>query len=363
MKYKLTVLILILGMLAPGLIGTGASAAEIITEEDLIQNIIKEEHLIRLADNVIVLFDSSSSMNETYKDTGMPRYDVARKILKERNAMLPDLGYKAGLYLFTPVETVYPMQSWDKDQFAQAMDKLPAKAEGPTMLQMGLDSIGPVLDGLSGKTKVFIFTDGTYTDVEGYDRKPVEIARELDAKHDVSFYLISYPRDKRAEKTLNDIASVDIVSSVIPFEQFIERPESINNILFTVKATERIETITETRVVGIKIDNIKFDFDVASHRSEFESELDELGKFMQNKPKSYVVMDGYTDSVGTEEYNLGLSKRRVESVANHLMSNYNIDSSRIVINWYGKTNPVAGNDTAEGRSMNRRVEIAVALPK
>ena len=363
MKYKLTVLILILGMLAPGLIGTKASAAEIITEEDLIQKIVKKEQLIRLADNVIVLFDASSSMKEPYKDTGKSRYDVARKILKERNAMLPDLGYNAGLYLFTPVGTVQSMQPWDKEKFAQAMDKLPAKAEGPTMLQMGLDSIGPVLDGVSGKTKVFIFTDGTYTAVDGYDRKPVDIARELTDKHDVSFYLISYPKDDRAAKRLNEVASVDIVSRVIPFESFIEKPESINNILFTVKATEDIETITETRIVGIRIDNILFDFNVASHRSEFESELDELGKFMQSKPKSYAVLDGYTDSVGSDEYNLGLSKRRVETVVNHLMSNYNIDKSRIVMNWYGKTNPVAGNDTADGRKLNRRVEVAVALPK
>jgi OOP family OmpA-OmpF porin len=104
-----------------------------------------------------------------------------------------------------------------------------------------------------------------------------------------------------------------------------------------------------------------FDFNLDEPRGEFRSEMDELGEFLKNKANAYAVMAGYTDSVGSEEYNLGLSRRRAESVANYLMNNYNIDQSRIVMNWYGKANPIASNDTEEGRSMNRRVECAVGL--
>jgi OOP family OmpA-OmpF porin len=361
MKCTLTVLIMILGMIVPGFMVTDASAAEIITEEDMIQNIIREEQLIRLADNFIVLFDASSSMDKPYKDTNMTRYDVAKKILKERNALLPELGYNAGLYLYTPWKEVSAAQPYDRAKVASAIDSLPAKADNPTMLQQGLYNLGPVLQKLSGKTKVFIFTDGTYTQMQSITRKPGEIAKDLADTHDVSFYLISYPKDKQAEKVLREAASVDIVSRVIPFEQFVDRPESITNILYTVKATERIETITETKIVGIKIDNMLFDFNLDEPRGEFRSEMDELGEFLKNKANAYAVMAGYTDSVGSEEYNLGLSRRRAESVANYLMNNYNIDQSRIVMNWYGKANPIASNDTEEGRSMNRRVECAVGL--
>jgi OOP family OmpA-OmpF porin len=72
-----------------------------------------------------------------------------------------------------------------------------------------------------------------------------------------------------------------------------------------------------------------------------------------------VLLEGYTDSTGPEEYNLGLSLRRAESIANYLMDNYMISDDRIVVNYYGSANPVGDNATAEGRAMNRRVEIAV----
>lgn len=361
MKGKLIVLVMILGLLVPGVMVMETPAAEIITEEDFIQNVIKEEHLVKLVDNFIVLFDASSSMNKKYKDTDMSRYDVAKTILKERNALLPELGYKAGLYLYTPWKEVYPMQIYDKAKVAAAIDTLPAKAVEPTMLQQGLYKLGPILDGLSGKTRVFIFTDGTYTKIQSISQTPAEIAKELADKHDVAFYLISEPEDKYAEKRLEEVAKVDYVSRVIPFEWFVERPEYITNVLYTVKATERIETLTETRIVGIRIDNILFDFDKAEPRNEFQSELNELGKFVNNNPNAYVVLAGYTDSVGTEEYNYMLSRRRAVSVANYLKSNHNIDPSRIVMNWLGKANPIASNDTEEGRSQNRRVEIAVGL--
>jgi OOP family OmpA-OmpF porin len=361
MKCKLTVLIMILGLIMPGIFVTNASAAEILVEEDFIQKVIKDEQLVRLTDNFIILFDASSSMAEMYKDTDTSRYDIAKRILKERNALLPELGYKAGMYLYTPWQEVSPMQTYDREKAAAAIDTLPPKAEGPTILQEGLSNLRPILDGLSGKTKVIIFTDGTYTKLESITATPVEIGKSLADKYDVDFYLISKPRDKRAEKRLKEIADVNAVSRVIPLESFIERPEYMTNILYTVKATERIETITETKIVGIKIDNILFDFNMDKPREEFHSELNELGEFMQSKSNAYAVLEGYTDSVGDEEYNQRLSRRRAEGVADYLMSNFNIDASRIVVQWHGKINPVAGNDTAEGRSLNRRVECAVGL--
>jgi OOP family OmpA-OmpF porin len=242
--------------------------------------------------------------------------------------------------------------------FARAIHRLPAKPHKPTLLLQGLHKIEPVLQGLSGKTVVFIFSDGTYSKFAGM-KTPEEKAKELAEKYNVCFYLVSTAKTQRAAKFLEDMAAVNECSRVVPFASFIERPDYFVGALYGVKATVEVETITKTKVVGIINDDILFDFNRANTRAEFNSELDELGEFMQNNPSAYTVLAGYADSIGPEEYNLGLSRRRAESVAMYLINNFDIDPFRIVLHWYGETNPVAGNSTAAGRSKNRRVESAV----
>jgi OmpA-OmpF porin, OOP family len=107
-------------------------AVEAVVEKEKVPVAIVTTELIKTADNFIVLFDSSSSMKAPFKDTGMTTLDAAKKLLKDRNERLPDLGYNAGLYLFTPFKPIYMMQKYDRDKFAAAIDQLPAQASGAT---------------------------------------------------------------------------------------------------------------------------------------------------------------------------------------------------------------------------------------
>jgi OOP family OmpA-OmpF porin len=355
MKLKLTVLLMAVGMILPGLL----PAAEIITEEDITKKVVIEENFIKLADNIIVLFDASNSMKRQYKK-GSPesRYEIARNILKEKIVKLPDLGYNAGLYLYTPYTELEPMAPLDKIGWVEAVNSMPAEPKGPTFLAQSLRKLEPVLQGLSGKTVVFIFSDGQYSQIEGI-REPEDYTQDYANKYNVCFYIIGAPQDNLAQKRLGDMAKANACSRVIPFSRFVENAEYTTGALYAVKATERIVTVSETRIVGLQIDNIQFDFDKASVRTNYVDEVDALGSFLQQNPNAYVLIEGYTDSSGLEEYNIGLSLRRAESVANYLMDNYNITSDRIVVNYYGPANPAADNATAEGRVKNRRVEIAV----
>ncbi|MGA2778738.1 MAG: OmpA family protein, partial [Steroidobacteraceae bacterium] len=71
--------------------------------------------------------------------------------------------------------------------------------------------------------------------------------------------------------------------------------------------------------------------------------------------------EGYTDSVGSEDYNQGLSERRAESVR-HYLRDQGIDAGRLTASGKGESNPVAGNDSASGRQQNRRVEVIINNP-
>ena len=355
MKLRLTVLLLILGLILPGLV----TAAEVLTKDDFVNKVVTENNLVKTADNFIVLFDSSNSMARQYKK-GMPesRYEVAKKILKEKMEQLPDLGYNAGLYLYTPYKEVYPMGPFNKASFIQAVDSLPAEPKGPTFLPEALRKIEPTLNGLSGKTVVFIFSDGTYSQMGDF-KQPEDYTLEMANKNDVCFYMIGSPQDNRAQKRLMDMAKANACSREIPFERFVENPEYATGALYVVKANQRIETTTETKIVGLNVKNIHYAFDSAKIDMDYIGELDDLGAFLQKNPSAYVLLEGYTDNTGPEEYNLQLSHRRAESVADYLKDKYMIADERIVMNYYGAANPVASNTTAEGRAMNRRVEVAV----
>jgi len=89
--------------------------------------------------------------------------------------------------------------------------------------------------------------------------------------------------------------------------------------------------------------------------------LDKLVAFLNRYPDREVLIEGYTDSVGAQDYNQGLSERRAESVR-HYLSGQGIDSGRLTASGKGESNPVAGNDSATGRQQNRRVEVIISNP-
>ena len=85
-------------------------------------------------------------------------------------------------------------------------------------------------------------------------------------------------------------------------------------------------------------------------------ELDKILAGLTDRTVVFVV----TDSRGSQEYNLGLSRLWAESVGVYLVERCNIDPERIVVQWDGESAPVASNATEEGRGQNRRVDTVVA---
>lgn len=349
---------LVVVMLFLSIFAVNTFAAEVKIEKEEVSVVAVTEKIIQTADNFIVMFDSSSSMKKSYKNTNLTRYEAAIELLKEKNEMLPDLGYMGGLYLFTPFKAVYAMQPYDREKFAKAIEQLPPGPKGPTLLQQGLHKLDKVLAGLSGETVVFLFTDGTYSDMSG-SKKPWVKAKELAEKYDVCFFIVSLAEGDLQKKILKAVASVNECSRVVPFELVFANPVYLAGALFVID-TEAIPYVsTLERVADFEINHILFDFDRAEVRPDKYQELNELGKFLQDNPKTYTVLTGFADSFGPAEYNLGLSRRRAESVQAYLIANFKIGIGRIVTQWYGELDPVAGNDTPEGRQQNRRVECLV----
>jgi OmpA-OmpF porin, OOP family len=106
------------------------------------------------------------------------------------------------------------------------------------------------------------------------------------------------------------------------------------------------------------LDDVLFDFDKSNVKPEAGAILDRLVAFMNENKDKKVNLSGYTDNIGTERYNQGLSERRVNSVKDYVVKK-GVDGGRVSGQGFGESKPIADNKTAAGRAKNRRVEIKV----
>ncbi len=134
----------------------------------------------------------------------------------------------------------------------------------------------------------------------------------------------------------------------------------------TVAVMETVEPIPAAEVepepaaeaVRVELD-VKFDFDRAEVKPGSYDDIRNLADFMKEYRQTTTVVEGHTDSVGTDAYNQRLSERRANAVRDVLVNEHGLESNRVDAVGYGESRPVADNSTEEGRAINRRVEAEV----
>jgi outer membrane protein OmpA-like peptidoglycan-associated protein len=124
---------------------------------------------------------------------------------------------------------------------------------------------------------------------------------------------------------------------------------------------EPIQTVVYRK---FEMDEFIFDFDQYSLTDAGREALALVADELRQDDKWFIIrFDGHTDSTGSVQYNERLSLKRAVSTATSLVVNNGFDPNRIFVKGYGESKPLLGNDTAEGRSRNRRVEILVLVEK
>lgn len=102
--------------------------------------------------------------------------------------------------------------------------------------------------------------------------------------------------------------------------------------------------------------NVLFDTDKSDIKKKYHDELGKVARFLEKYPTITGTIEGHTDNIASDKYNMKLSQRRAESVKKYLVDKYKIDSKRLTAKGYGETKPIADNATAAGRQKNRRVQ-------
>ena len=125
----------------------------------------------------------------------------------------------------------------------------------------------------------------------------------------------------------------------------------------TVPGVE-VERIGEGIKLVLGENAVQFDFNKASLTAKAKTNLDKLTAVFKDYADTDIVIYGYTDSKGADEYNLNLSKQRANSVKDYLVAK-GLKGTRFTVQGLGEADPIATNDTDAGRAQNRRVEFAI----
>lgn len=154
----------------------------------------------------------------------------------------------------------------------------------------------------------------------------------------------AYADKKVVVKAGEILVALDVVTS-----------KAVGNKMVELKADEMARAINATGKVDVY--GISFDVDKAIVRPESAPTLREVAKLMKENPALKLLVAGHTDNTGSPEHNIKLSEGRAAAVVSALVMQHAIASARLQPKGFGDTQPLAPNDTEDGRGKNRRVEL------
>lgn len=197
--------------------------------------------------------------------------------------------------------------------------------------------------------------------------KRVEIAQEVAAKRiaDAEAAALSRERDQtviEARSRQVDIAQVEAEAARKREQEARAAAEQATKTAAELeRQLEELKAKKTDRGAVVTLGDVLFDFDRATLRSGAQQNLYRLVTFLNEHTDREVLIEGHTDSVGNESYNLDLSQRRAGAVRDFLASN-GVAASRMAVRGFGEARPVSSNESEAGRQQNRRVEVVILDP-
>lgn len=343
-------------------------------------SMLKSGEYQKKVDNFLVIQDASSSMGEKVdkSSANYSKLDLSKDLIMCLNNTLPDaFDVNAGLRGFGPFYSknglVYGMTQYSQNEFGTAVSSI-GSTGGVTPIANSLiyganDLLDtPGLKDIPGKTAVILISDGVNT--VGDD--PVSAAGALKESYgnNICIYTILIGNDPKGRVTMQQIADASGCGFAVEGGD-INNVQGMNKFVtdvFLAKAPKKLPPpvvkkkapVMKKPVEKISITLlIEFDFDKDVVRSQHHDDIKKIADTLRKYTGANAVLEGHADSIGTDSYNMDLSKRRAESVKKYLIENFNIDASRISTAWFGETKPATTNDTDSGRQRNRRVVAVI----
>ncbi len=354
-------------------------------------------------DNFIIIIDASGSMDDIYMGKG--KLDYAREIASSLNQAIPSMTlmgvlrrYGKGRTLSSVMKTelVYGPAYYSKEGFENALSTINIPS-GLTFMESAISAVDDDLRSKGGRTAVILISDGKVRAQKGFRVKdPVLAAERLNSIYGdcICIYTVFIPshnscegdtcddqeimeRIARASQCGFSVSADDLTSGrdldIFVNEIFRGDPDSVlsqnacppkdevyavGKDIITAKKEEVYIPIFEF----LSELNIEFDFAKSKVKPIYHSQIKKIADYLKSHPEIRITIEGHTDSIGSQKYNLRLSKRRAENVRQYLIKNFGIKGSRLDVKWFGESKPVSDNKTESGRQKNRRA-VTISVTK
>lgn len=362
---------------------------------------------MKKVDNFVIVLDGSMSMIDMYGDS--EKLTVAKDTLNKMNEIMPDMTIIGALRLCgngscpegSDSRLVFGPEYYTKIGLKTAVAGV-GRPSGSTPMALSVSGVKGDLKTLKGSTAVIVVSDGV--DVR---HEAVQAVSDLKAAYgdDVTLYAVRVGDNPKATESMDKLAAAGGSKSAYAAAELLGSNENMASFVETVFLTQVFDADqdgvydhkdkcpgTPSGVTvdkngcpidsdgdgvpdsldrcsdtprGARVDSrgcweigsVHFDFNKAEIKSTGYSILENVVEVMKQNAALKVVIGGHTDNVGTEAYNMNLSRKRAESAKVYLMK-HGIRADRIRINGYGMIQPAVSNDTEDGRARNRRVEFS-----
>jgi len=342
--------------------------------------------------NILMIVDSSLSLKDSYYNTEktgtdhtiLSKFSIEKKLLKRINIALPNHTINSGLRQFgygkclvwQPSRLLQEIQAHSTKTFDSAINQLTC-ASGGTPAHIALQTAAEDLTQTKGNTAIILLSDGNFT-----FKTAVQAVRKLKQQYDnqacVYPIWVGNNNDYDGYQNLKKLSASSCCGFMVKAESLQEDHDLktyldtisndfgspwdddcdgvVNNLPDQCPKTPFSAPVDKLGCWHIK--PILFDTDKSTIKPHNFANMNKIIHIMKKNPHLSLQINGYTDSIATSAYNIGLSKRRATAVKNYF-TQHGLTHTHIKTYSYGESNPVKPNTSAEGRSQNRRVELSI----